>query len=150
MFSFYLQVLSYHATASSDEVVCLQVRFLPYYHSYILPFFMLFIYLTPPCYSYIIPSLTSDSLLSLICFLPHFLITLAHSETHFIHSFSPQREVIPDASKWNLGSLTFDDFSLTQDQMVLAAVRMFTDLRLTSKFKIEYKVSLWRSREGEG
>ncbi|XP_045114514.1 dual 3',5'-cyclic-AMP and -GMP phosphodiesterase 11A-like isoform X2 [Portunus trituberculatus] len=30
-----------------------------------------------------------------------------------------QREVIPDASKWNLGSLTFDDFSLTQDQMTL-------------------------------
>ncbi|XP_063889231.1 dual 3',5'-cyclic-AMP and -GMP phosphodiesterase 11A-like isoform X3 [Scylla paramamosain] len=71
-----IEVLSYHATASADEVVCLQ------------------------------------------------------------------REVIPDASKWNLGSLTFDDFSLTQDQMVLAAVRMFTDLRLTSKFKIEYKTLL--------
>ncbi|XP_050695412.1 dual 3',5'-cyclic-AMP and -GMP phosphodiesterase 11A-like isoform X2 [Eriocheir sinensis] len=55
---------------------------------------------------------------------------------------SLQREVIPEASKWNLGSLTFDDFSLSQDQMVLAAVRMFSDLRLTSRFKIEYKTLL--------
>ncbi|KAK3867482.1 hypothetical protein Pcinc_027052 [Petrolisthes cinctipes] len=53
-----------------------------------------------------------------------------------------QREVVPEAIKWNLGSLTFDDFSLTQDQMVLAAVRMFSDLRLTSRFKIEYKTLL--------
>ncbi|XP_071526785.1 dual 3',5'-cyclic-AMP and -GMP phosphodiesterase 11A-like [Panulirus ornatus] len=53
-----------------------------------------------------------------------------------------QREAAPEASKWNLGSLTFDDFSLSQDQMVLAAVRMFSDLRLTSRFKIEYKTLL--------
>ncbi|XP_069187279.1 dual 3',5'-cyclic-AMP and -GMP phosphodiesterase 11A isoform X2 [Procambarus clarkii] len=53
-----------------------------------------------------------------------------------------QKEGVPEASKWNLGSLTFDDFSLNQDQMVLAAVRMFSDLRLTSRFKIEYKTLL--------
>ncbi|XP_069951729.1 dual 3',5'-cyclic-AMP and -GMP phosphodiesterase 11A [Cherax quadricarinatus] len=53
-----------------------------------------------------------------------------------------QREVVPEANKWHLGSLTFDDFSLSQDQMVLAAVRMFSDLRLTSRFKIEYKTLL--------
>lgn len=71
------------------------------------------------------------------------LFTFTHSLAHtHSYSLSPQREVIPEASKWNLGSLTFDDFSLSQDQMVLAAVRMFSDLRLTSRFKIEYKVSL--------
>ncbi|XP_047500995.1 dual 3',5'-cyclic-AMP and -GMP phosphodiesterase 11A-like [Penaeus chinensis] len=54
---------------------------------------------------------------------------------------SLQREVVPEASTWSLGSLTFDDFSLTQDQMLLAAMRMFMDLRLVHRFKIESKVS---------
>ncbi|XP_042868518.1 dual 3',5'-cyclic-AMP and -GMP phosphodiesterase 11A-like isoform X2 [Penaeus japonicus] len=55
---------------------------------------------------------------------------------------SLQREVIPEATTWNLGSLTFDDFSLTQDQMLLAAMRMFMDLRLVHRFKIESKTLL--------
>ncbi|XP_070000493.1 dual 3',5'-cyclic-AMP and -GMP phosphodiesterase 11A-like [Penaeus vannamei] len=55
---------------------------------------------------------------------------------------SLQREVIPEAPTWSLGSLTFDDFSLTQDQMLLAAMRMFMDLRLVHRFKIESKTLL--------
>jgi hypothetical protein len=41
----------------------------------------------------------------------------------------------------NLYSLTFDDFSLESDEMLLAAVSMFLDLGLVKKFNIEKEVS---------
>ena len=39
-----------------------------------------------------------------------------------------------------LGSLTFDDFSLSSDEMVLASVRMFRDLGLVSRLRINHQV----------
>jgi hypothetical protein len=44
----------------------------------------------------------------------------------------------------NLYSLTFDDFSLESDDMMLAAVSMFLDLGLVKKFNIEKEVSFIR------
>jgi dual 3',5'-cyclic-AMP and -GMP phosphodiesterase 11 len=40
----------------------------------------------------------------------------------------------------NLYSLTFDDFSLESDEMLLGAVSMFLDLGLVKKFSIEKEV----------
>lgn len=51
-----------------------------------------------------------------------------------------QKTDIPSTNEWNLCSLGFDDFSLDQTQMVVASVRMFLDLGLVSKFKMEYEV----------
>lgn len=48
---------------------------------------------------------------------------------------------VPNADEWELCSLSFDDFSLDRDQMVLAALRMFMDLGLMAHFKIDYGVS---------
>jgi hypothetical protein len=48
---------------------------------------------------------------------------------------------VPCADELNLYSLTFDDFSLESDEMLLAAVSMFLDLGLVKKFNIEKEVS---------
>ncbi|CAG7819891.1 unnamed protein product [Allacma fusca] len=45
---------------------------------------------------------------------------------------------VPSADDWNLCSLTFDDFSLETNEMVVAAVRMFLDLGLVARFKMDY------------
>ncbi|PNF20000.1 hypothetical protein B7P43_G08644 [Cryptotermes secundus] len=50
---------------------------------------------------------------------------------------------VPCADELNLYSLTFDDFSLESDEMLLAAVSMFLDLGLVKKFSIE-KETLYR------
>ncbi len=47
---------------------------------------------------------------------------------------------MPNADEWNLYSLSFDDFSLDENEMLLAAVTMFTELGLVSKFNIDKKV----------
>lgn len=52
-----------------------------------------------------------------------------------------QAREVPSADEWQLCSLTFDDFSLDRDPMVVAGVRMFLDLGLVSKFKMDYTVS---------
>ncbi|XP_075221410.1 dual 3',5'-cyclic-AMP and -GMP phosphodiesterase 11A-like [Lycorma delicatula] len=44
---------------------------------------------------------------------------------------------VPGADELNLYSLSFDDFSLSQDEMLLAAVSMFLELGLVKKFNIE-------------
>ncbi|XP_035701980.1 dual 3',5'-cyclic-AMP and -GMP phosphodiesterase 11A [Folsomia candida] len=44
---------------------------------------------------------------------------------------------VPDADELGLVGLDFDDFSLDGDTMVLAALRMFTDLSLVSRFKMD-------------
>jgi dual 3',5'-cyclic-AMP and -GMP phosphodiesterase 11 len=52
-----------------------------------------------------------------------------------------QDRPVPCADERNLYSLTFDDFSLDSDEMLLAAVSMFLDLGLVKKFNIEKEVS---------
>ncbi|ODM99734.1 Dual 3',5'-cyclic-AMP and -GMP phosphodiesterase 11A, partial [Orchesella cincta] len=49
-----------------------------------------------------------------------------------------QGREVPSADEWHLCTLTFDDFSLDRDPMVVAAVRMFLDLGLVTKFKMDY------------
>ncbi|XP_008483572.1 cGMP-specific 3',5'-cyclic phosphodiesterase-like [Diaphorina citri] len=43
---------------------------------------------------------------------------------------------VPEAEHLNLYSLEFNDFSLQPDETILAAVRMFEELQLTSEFNI--------------
>ena len=47
---------------------------------------------------------------------------------------------VPDNKKLSLTSFALDDLKLSDDETCLAAVRMFLDLDLLSKFKIQYKV----------
>ncbi|XP_076342606.1 dual 3',5'-cyclic-AMP and -GMP phosphodiesterase 11A-like isoform X2 [Tachypleus tridentatus] len=44
---------------------------------------------------------------------------------------------VAQVSSWQLRSTKFDDFSLTSDEMVIAAIQMFEDLDLLSKFNID-------------
>lgn len=48
--------------------------------------------------------------------------------------------LIPSTSSLSLSSLRFDDFSLNEDQMIKACIRMFIDLDLIERFHIDYKV----------
>ena len=48
--------------------------------------------------------------------------------------------LIPSTSSLSLASLHFDDFSLNEDQMIKACIRMFIDLDLIERFHIDYKV----------
>lgn len=47
---------------------------------------------------------------------------------------------MPAADELNLYSLSFDDFSLTDEEMILASVSMFIELGLVKKFNIELEV----------
>ncbi|XP_066902713.1 dual 3',5'-cyclic-AMP and -GMP phosphodiesterase 11A [Halyomorpha halys] len=44
---------------------------------------------------------------------------------------------VPACDEWNLYSLSFEDFALNEDQMILASVSMFLELGLVKKFNIE-------------
>lgn len=48
---------------------------------------------------------------------------------------------VPAADSLNLFSLAFDDFSLNDDEMLMAAVSMFLELGLVKTFNIEKEVS---------
>ena len=50
---------------------------------------------------------------------------------------------MPACDEWNLYSLSFDDFSLNEDQMILASVSMFLELGLVNKFNIEVEVNFY-------
>ncbi|XP_033733094.1 dual 3',5'-cyclic-AMP and -GMP phosphodiesterase 11A-like [Pecten maximus] len=47
---------------------------------------------------------------------------------------------VPETSEWKLDSHKFNDFSLTKDEMLVAAIRIFKDLGFIRKFKIDYEV----------
>ncbi|XP_021357085.1 dual 3',5'-cyclic-AMP and -GMP phosphodiesterase 11A-like isoform X2 [Mizuhopecten yessoensis] len=47
---------------------------------------------------------------------------------------------VPEAPVWNLDNHRFNDFSLTKDEMLVAAIRMFEDLGFIRKFKIDIEV----------
>jgi len=65
--------------------------------------------------------------------------SIVSKECDCITSF--QDRPVPCADELNLYSLTFDDFSLDSDEMLLAAASMFLDLGLVKKFNIEKEVS---------
>ncbi|XP_067131816.1 dual 3',5'-cyclic-AMP and -GMP phosphodiesterase 11A-like [Centruroides vittatus] len=46
---------------------------------------------------------------------------------------------IPEMEELNLNSLKFDDFSLNSEQMILASIRIFSELGLISRFNIDYE-----------
>ena len=58
-----------------------------------------------------------------------------------VNLFVCQAKRVPEAWEWRLSSLTFDDFSLNQDEMVLASARMFRDLGLVSRLRINHQVN---------
>lgn len=47
---------------------------------------------------------------------------------------------VASASQWHLNELTFNDFSLNNDEMVLAGIRIFKDLGFMKSFRIDYGV----------
>lgn len=51
-----------------------------------------------------------------------------------------QNMAVPPAAEWHIDSPEFNDFSLDNDQMVLAAVRIFQETGLIKTFKIDYEV----------
>lgn len=53
---------------------------------------------------------------------------------------------LPCADSWNLFSLSFDDFSLDDHEMLLASVTMFLELGLVNKFNIDKKVSDFKTK----
>jgi len=54
--------------------------------------------------------------------------------------FFPQAANIPLVCELGIDKLWFDDFSLDVDAMVTAALRMFMELGMVQKFKIDYEV----------
>lgn len=50
---------------------------------------------------------------------------------------------LPDAQELRLEDWKFNDFSLNRDEMVMAGIRMFNDLGLIRKFRIDYDVRFW-------
>lgn len=58
-----------------------------------------------------------------------------------INVFFSQGMPVPAADSLNLYSLAFDDFSLNDDEMLMAAVSMFLELGLVKTFNIEKEVS---------
>lgn len=57
--------------------------------------------------------------------------------------FFSQSMPVPAADSLNLYSLAFDDFSLNDDEMLMAAVSMFLELGLVKTFNIEKEVSAY-------
>ncbi len=47
---------------------------------------------------------------------------------------------IPLVCELGIDKLSFDDFSLDVDAMITAALRMFMELGMVQKFKIDYEV----------
>ena len=56
------------------------------------------------------------------------------------HSLCSQNTPVPTAKDTNLDSFDFNDALLSDDETVLASVRMFLDCDLVTKFNIDYKV----------
>lgn len=71
---------------------------------------------------------------------------LQHPQTHirFPLMLSPttlkQAANIPLVCELGIDKLSFDDFSLDVDAMITAALRMFMELGMVQKFKIDYEV----------
>lgn len=55
-------------------------------------------------------------------------------------SFLLQAANIPLVCELGIDKLSFDDFSLDVDAMITAGLRMFMELGIVQKFKIDYEV----------
>ena len=60
--------------------------------------------------------------------------------THFLSFSMKQAANIPLVCELGIDKLYFDDFSLDMDAMITAALRMFMELGMVQKFKIDYEV----------
>lgn len=67
---------------------------------------------------------------------PSFESELSLSLWHF------QTANIPLVSELGIDDIHFDDFSLDVDAMITAALRMFMELGMVQKFKIDYEVTI--------
>ena len=56
--------------------------------------------------------------------------------------FFSSRLESPTSEELNLYSFTFDDFSLSADEMLMASIRMFKDSGFIEAFHIDYEVWL--------
>ena len=50
---------------------------------------------------------------------------------------------VPTQEKLDLTSFALDDLKLNDDETCLAAIRMFLELDVLTKFKIQYKVTIF-------
>ena len=78
---------------------------------------------------------------SAACFRRSLTTTLRVSDATVLQQrcvFQTQR--IPECSEWRLAELDFNDFSLDTDQMMVAAVRIFLDLGLLKKLRLDTEV----------
>lgn len=55
-----------------------------------------------------------------------------------------QKLRVPPSSEIHLHEFYFSDFSLDEDQTLVAAIRMFMDLDLINRFRINYEVNCRR------
>ncbi|XP_074652338.1 dual 3',5'-cyclic-AMP and -GMP phosphodiesterase 11A-like isoform X1 [Tubulanus polymorphus] len=62
-----------------------------------------------------------------------------HAGVSFEEGEKLKDQVVPEADALSLDKLTFNDFSLRMDDMVLAGIRIFMDTGLINKFKIDYE-----------
>lgn len=58
----------------------------------------------------------------------------------FPPDMAKQAANIPLVCELGIDKLSFDDFSLDVDAMITAALRMFMELGMVQKFKIDYEV----------
>lgn len=63
------------------------------------------------------------------------------STSMFSPTTTKQAANIPLVCELGIDKLSFDDFSLDVDAMITAALRMFMELGMVQKFKIDYEVS---------
>lgn len=60
-----------------------------------------------------------------------------------LSSFSKAAK-IPLSSELGIDEFHFNDFSLDNDAMITASLRMFLELGVVQNFKIDYEVRLWK------
>lgn len=58
-------------------------------------------------------------------------------------SSPPKAAKIPLSSELGIDEFHFNDFSLDNDAMITASLRMFLELGVVQKFKIDYEVRPW-------
>lgn len=73
----------------------------------------------------------------MLCFLPYWHCVTDSSV------FSPKAAKIPLSSELGIDEFHFNDFSLDNDAMITASLRMFLEFGVVQKFKIDYEVRPW-------
>lgn len=70
----------------------------------------------------------------------HILLNFSFPPPCFSLTVTEQAANIPLVCELGIDKLSFDDFSLDVDAMITAALRMFMELGMVQKFKIDYEV----------